>query len=428
MDLGRYCLRDGLDFQKTGEACLSWAQRIQIALDIAEALAYMHQELSPAVVHCDVTARNILIMDDMRACISDFGLAKELPRDGNLTVEEVRSTFGYIAPELASLGHLSAKADAFSFGVLLLEIFTAQHPVDTLRPKGKHLLVELLRPLLSGHLKIGDVLDRHLHGTCSLPQLAVLQDAVCSCLRFNPIHRSTVADVLPLLRDLHQTALEPQNVASTRPRDSASEMTGFTQKSQAQPGMIPTRSANIEPALRHPSELRTTFSATVPDHDNPFSTLKGLNLFSPMVGRAFPPPSTAPCHAVSAEAQGASSGDQPRDRHETAAFQVDGLQQCSTLAANQDTMESMSRVAHDILSDPSTTCLLCMSGTRDMELRPCGHRVTCSHCTLALASAAGRCPTCSSAVTGFHSSRTQQLSVWGVASSAAPAHPPSATV
>ncbi|VAH46618.1 probable LRR receptor-like serine/threonine-protein kinase RPK1 [Triticum dicoccoides] len=109
---------------------IGWRVLHKIALDIAHALAFMHDECSPRILHRDVKPSNILLDNDFNAYLSDFGLAKLLRNSQTHTTTSVAGTFGYVAPEYAMTCRVSDKADVYSYGVLLLELISDKKVLD----------------------------------------------------------------------------------------------------------------------------------------------------------------------------------------------------------------------------------------------------------------------------------------------------------
>uniref|UniRef100_A0A0E0IYC9 non-specific serine/threonine protein kinase n=1 Tax=Oryza nivara TaxID=4536 RepID=A0A0E0IYC9_ORYNI len=106
---------------------LDWPTRLQIAIDSARGLCYMHHHCSPPIVHRDVKSANILLDPNFRAKMADFGLAKILLRAGeDESFSAIAGTFGYMAPEYGHQLKVNEKIDVYSFGVVLLELITGR--------------------------------------------------------------------------------------------------------------------------------------------------------------------------------------------------------------------------------------------------------------------------------------------------------------
>nr|XP_043614374.1 LRR receptor-like serine/threonine-protein kinase RPK2 [Erigeron canadensis] len=116
--------------QERSVRAVDWRVLHKIALDIARALAYLHDQCVPRVLHRDVKPSNILLDDDFNAYLSDFGLARLLGTSETHATTGVAGTFGYVAPEYAMTCRVSDKADVYSYGVVLLELISDKKALD----------------------------------------------------------------------------------------------------------------------------------------------------------------------------------------------------------------------------------------------------------------------------------------------------------
>ncbi|XP_060211534.1 G-type lectin S-receptor-like serine/threonine-protein kinase LECRK2 [Lycium barbarum] len=101
---------------------LSWSKRVQVAIDTAKGLCYLHEECRAQIIHCDIKPQNVLLDESLTANIADFGIAKLLGKDQTGTTTKVRGTRGYVAPEWFRNTAITVKVDVYSFGILLLEL------------------------------------------------------------------------------------------------------------------------------------------------------------------------------------------------------------------------------------------------------------------------------------------------------------------
>ncbi|KAK4280973.1 hypothetical protein QN277_012523 [Acacia crassicarpa] len=189
--------------------CLSWGRRLQIAIDAAQGLEYLHHGCKPPIIHRDVKTANILLSEKLEAKIADFGLSKEFKNDtrdvgssintndqGN-SEPAVMGTKGYLDPEYYKSRKLNEKSDIYSFGIVLLELITGQPAVR----KGKesvHIL-DWLRP----ELRRGDlskIIDSKLQGKYNACSVWKALGAAMACTASASIHRPTMNCVLSELK------------------------------------------------------------------------------------------------------------------------------------------------------------------------------------------------------------------------------------
>lgn len=108
---------------------LEWSTRVQIALDSARGLEYIHEHTVPVYIHRDIKSANILIDKKFRAKVADFGLTKLTQAGGMTQPTRLVGTFGYMPPEYAQFGDVSPKVDVYAFGVVLFELISAKEAV-----------------------------------------------------------------------------------------------------------------------------------------------------------------------------------------------------------------------------------------------------------------------------------------------------------
>lgn len=192
------CLRDCL---RNSMKALSWKKRIQIALDVATGLHYIHHCTIPSYIHMNITSRNILITEDWTAKIANLGANSVI----NFSKEEIRNVAvtseGWIAPEYLRYGRVSTKVDVFAFGVVLFELLSAKEV------RGWSFLKENLCFLSRGGgvTDCFDELRRFLDPNLSeYPVGDVLCMTVLAkgCVEEDPTHRPSMNDILKILTRL----------------------------------------------------------------------------------------------------------------------------------------------------------------------------------------------------------------------------------
>lgn len=187
---------------------LPWETRFAIALGTARGIMYLHEECRECVVHCDIKPENILL--DERFCpkVSDFGLAKLLGlqgRERNITT--IRGTRGYLAPEWGANLPLTAKADVYSFGMVLLELVVGRRALDAASPDAERVRFPtwVYRDMLAGSL-VKSFDSRNV----DLAQVERTVFTAFWCVQDEPSARPSMGKVVQMLEGIVSVARPPE--------------------------------------------------------------------------------------------------------------------------------------------------------------------------------------------------------------------------
>uniref|UniRef100_A0A7N0ZRQ7 Protein kinase domain-containing protein n=1 Tax=Kalanchoe fedtschenkoi TaxID=63787 RepID=A0A7N0ZRQ7_KALFE len=176
---------------------LSWQTRIQIAIDVANALEYLHFYCDPPLCHRDIKSSNILLDEHFVAKVADFGLA-HASKDGSICFEpvntEIRGTPGYMDPEYMITQELTEKSDVYSYGVLILEIITGRKAIQDNKN-----LVEWAQPFMSSDSTIHELVDPNMGSSFDFEQLQAVVAIVKWCTQKEGAERPSIKQVLRLL-------------------------------------------------------------------------------------------------------------------------------------------------------------------------------------------------------------------------------------
>ncbi|KAG7958355.1 hypothetical protein I3843_10G017300 [Carya illinoinensis] len=182
---------------------LSWKRRLNIALDVARGLEYLHSMAHQSFIHRDLKSSNILLGDDFRAKISDFGLVKLAP-DGEKSVEtRLAGTFGYLAPEYAVTGKITTKVDVFSFGVVLMELLTGLMALDDNRPEESQYLAAWFLRIKSDKEKLAAGIDPALDANEeTFESIYTISQLAAHCTAREPSQRPDMGHAVNVLAPL----------------------------------------------------------------------------------------------------------------------------------------------------------------------------------------------------------------------------------
>ncbi|XP_017698071.2 probable serine/threonine-protein kinase PBL19 [Phoenix dactylifera] len=196
---------------------LSWNLRLQIALGAAEGLAYLHEGLEIQVIYRDFKASNVLLDKEFKPKLSDFGLVREGPTEGNTHVSTAPvGTYGYAAPDYIETGHLTIESDVWSFGVVLYEILTGRRTYERNRPQNEQKLLEWVKQFPAESRRFSMIMDPRLRNQYSLKAAREVAKLANSCLVKNRKDRPKMREVVECLKQAIQMNLMEEHPSAAR--------------------------------------------------------------------------------------------------------------------------------------------------------------------------------------------------------------------
>ncbi|GKV53336.1 hypothetical protein SLEP1_g59869 [Rubroshorea leprosula] len=204
---------------QVGVQHFSFIQRLEIAIEVAHAIEYLHYHCQPAIVHGDLKPSNILLDHEMVAHVGDFGLSRFLIPNMQTSSIGIKGTIGYVAPEYGMGGRVSVAGDVFSFGILLLEMITRKRPTDEIFKDGMNLhqfaklalperVMDIVDPSLLQELQsidenVGDARRRRRERRISIKEILITFARIAVlCSMDSPNDRMEMKDVVAQLYDI----------------------------------------------------------------------------------------------------------------------------------------------------------------------------------------------------------------------------------
>ncbi|KAJ6829388.1 receptor like protein kinase S.2 [Iris pallida] len=193
------------------DSVLPWQCRYQIIKSLASAVLYLHEEWDEQVIHRNITSSAVFLDPDMSPRLGSFALAEFLARNergdhvASLTSSSARGIFGHMAPEYVESGVATTAADAYSFGVLVLEAATGMMAVDFRVPEV--LLVKRIRKFEAGMRPLEELADPRLDGSYDRRELVRTVRLGMACTRSDPESRPSMRQIVSIL-DGNEQVLE----------------------------------------------------------------------------------------------------------------------------------------------------------------------------------------------------------------------------
>ncbi|KAG9440878.1 hypothetical protein H6P81_021043 [Aristolochia fimbriata] len=199
--------------EESESKCLSWTQRVQIALDVSSGLNYLHNYIKPGHVHMDVTSKGVFLTSDFRAKIANFDMVKLAEGgEGNpfAFTRHITGTKGYMAPEYLEDGLFSASVDVYAFGVVMLEIVSGKKAVIEGKIR-EAFLAEVFIAFMSEEERLEErtevFIDPFLQGKYPLHLAVLLFKLITSCLSRDPANRPSMVEIVQFFSKILDASL-----------------------------------------------------------------------------------------------------------------------------------------------------------------------------------------------------------------------------
>ncbi|CAN6237295.1 unnamed protein product [Urochloa humidicola] len=197
---------------------LSWPERFRIAVGAARGLVYLHEECRECIIHCDVKPENILLDAGLVPKVADFGMAKLVGREFSRVLTTARGTVGYLAPEWIAGVPVTAKADVYSYGMVLLEIVSGRRNARCWADS-EQLMMEgpsfsgyfplVAARMVSGGEPLAGLLDERLRGDADAAELERVCRVACWCVQDDEARRPTMEQVVRALEGVVAVDVPP---------------------------------------------------------------------------------------------------------------------------------------------------------------------------------------------------------------------------
>ncbi|KAG5175500.1 kinase-like domain-containing protein [Tribonema minus] len=129
-----YCSRGNLMMLLNDTAIdLPWPRRLRMCVDVAAGMRYLHTQ-NPVIIHRDLKSLNVLVDDNWVSKVTDFGLSRFKATSESEKMTGQAGTYHWMSPEVINSQHYTEKADVFSFGIIMWEVYTRSIPYDGMQP------------------------------------------------------------------------------------------------------------------------------------------------------------------------------------------------------------------------------------------------------------------------------------------------------
>ncbi|KAL1293055.1 hypothetical protein HN51_053633 [Arachis hypogaea] len=206
-------LNEHLSGKATRKKFLTWEDRLQIAVDVAQGLEYLHSGCKPPIIHRDIKCTNILLNENFQAKLADLGLSKSFIFSGDTHVSTmVAGTPGYLDPEYQTSNKLTEKSDVYSFGVVLLKIITGEAAASSKAHNNAHISQWVGSVVARGDIE--RIVDPSLEGDFDIYSAWKAVEVAMACVSISSKERPYMRDVLVELKECLAVESARKNVGA----------------------------------------------------------------------------------------------------------------------------------------------------------------------------------------------------------------------
>ncbi|KAL5581867.1 hypothetical protein UlMin_014309 [Ulmus minor] len=224
---------DSLLFHEKESNVLDWKTRYQIALGTARGLVYLHEKCRDCIIHCDIKPENILLDTELCPKVADFGLAKLVGREFSRVLTTMRGTRGYLAPEWIAGVAITAKADVYSYGMMLFEILSGRRNSEQPEDGKVKFFPSWAASVIAEGGDVSSLLDPKLKGNTDIEELDRVCRVACWCVQDDEANRPSMSQVVQILERVIDVNLPPVPRTLQVFVDSQENVVFFTESSSS---------------------------------------------------------------------------------------------------------------------------------------------------------------------------------------------------
>ncbi|KAK3184273.1 hypothetical protein Dsin_031559 [Dipteronia sinensis] len=235
---------------------LDWKTRYNIALGTARGLVYLHEKCRDCIIHCDIKPENILLDAEFCPKVADFGLAKLVGREFSRVLTTMRGTRGYLAPEWISGVAITAKADVYSYGMMLFEFVSGRRNSEQSEDGTVKFFPTWAANRIAEDGDLRSLLDPRLEGNADVEELSRICKLACWCIQDNETHRPSMGQVVQILEGVVDVTQPPMPRSLQLFVDNQEHILFFTESSSSQSSQTRSNSSAAS------SQIKSTISST----------------------------------------------------------------------------------------------------------------------------------------------------------------------